>query len=329
MVCCHFWLPGNLSFYPVAALDRLRGVAAPMFFIVSFFLASRFFAKTDCMSLVKRLKRLYSPYFFWPVVYFLVYIFALFVIKASDADSYIIFPLRRADIVMQLTMGSNKDLCPQLWFQFAIIVVTLVSWIVFKTTGKYAPYVMTTLAAAGLWLQYSEINYHLFSRCSYEYCYPLGRLAEVFPYAVIGILLYKSGSIGRLKRYRLPVMALCFAVMLFISYRGFLPSPAAGFSYSGLNKLLYATLAFIAFNTLPVDRAPEKLKRAIRFLARYTLGVYCIHYGIGYCWDNIICVRYGLRADTMIQCIVIYAVSILLSWLISLIPIRLAKMVVQ
>jgi hypothetical protein len=186
-----------------------------------------------------------------------------------------------------------------------------------------------TLAVIGLWLQYSEINYDLFSGCSYEYCYPLGRLTEVFPYAVIGILLYKSGSIGRLKRYRLPVTVLCIATMIIISYRGVIPNPAEGFNYSGLNKLLYATLAFILFNEIPVDRAPEKLKRMIRFLARYSLGVYCIHYGIGYCWDNIICVRFGLRHDTIVQCIVIYAVSILLSWLISLVPIRLARMVVE
>lgn len=329
VVCCHFWLPGNLSFYPVAALDRMRGVAAPMFFIVSFFLASRFFAVPSARGLINRLKRLYSPYIVWPLVYFLVYIAALFVIKVNDADTYIMFPLRRADIVTQLYTGSDKNLCPQLWFQFAIIVVTLVLWCIYRLSGRHATAVMITIALVSLWLQYSEINYHIFSRYSYEVCYSLGRLAEVFPYAVVGMLLYKSSSLHRERRNRIPVVILCIAVMLFISYIRFIPSPDGGFAYSGLNKLVYATLAFIAFKELPLDYAPERFKKVIRFLAKYSLGVYCIHYGLGYCWDNIICVRYHLRQDTFMQCIVIYAVSILLSWLISLIPMRIAQMVVE
>ena len=53
VVCSHFWNPGDLAYYPVAMLNRMRGAAVPIFVLMAFFLTEKIFVFCE-LNVVER-----------------------------------------------------------------------------------------------------------------------------------------------------------------------------------------------------------------------------------------------------------------------------------
>ena len=126
VVCCHYWISEHLDFYPVAMLYRMRAVAVPIFVLISFFLTEKMYSEKRADKFKKRLWRLLFPFFAWGILYFVGYRFIDIILKSIGFEQGLSIGFSYKDLIWQLIFGSDRHLCPQLWYQFALIVITIV-----------------------------------------------------------------------------------------------------------------------------------------------------------------------------------------------------------
>ncbi len=91
----------------------------------------------------------------------------------------------------------------------------------------------------------------------------------------------------------------------------------------------YATLTFAVLLMIPFDNMRKGLKSIFRFLSKYSLGVFCLHFGVGYCLNTLLGAVLEWKNGTFAECIGIYGICVILSWIISLIPIKYFKQLVE
>lgn len=329
VICCHYFST-SLGGYPIAAFGRIKSVAVLIFFIISFFLTKDIFADSNNTERInKRMWRLVFPYICWSVIYYLIYKLIDLLLICFAWNDGLRIDLSYKDLIWQIVFGSSEKLCPPLWFQFDIIVITLLIWIIYKYAPKYVWRILILGLIITYGLQYSGLNYAMFGWLGYEMRYSLGRLVEVFPAVCIGLAFAYSSLLEFFREHRIYTMIICALSMVEISYLGLLTTPEKDFYYSGIYKTIYAVLAFIFFYVFPFGILPNSIKKILKFLSKYSFGVFCIHFGVGFLWNAILCRCFGLRENTFIQCLSIYFISIFLSWAISRVPLKYLKYLVQ
>lgn len=329
VVCCHYWHSDNPDYYLVSAMYRIRAVAVPIFMIMSFFLAEKMFVDTKVHKMKERVWRLLFPYITWAVLYYLGYRVIDALLKFAGFSQGLGIEYTYIDLLWQIVFGSDRYLCPQLWYLFDLIVLTVVFGVIFLLCNKYSWHIIIVLGIVALGIQYFGINYRLFGGYEYELRYSLGRIAEVFPLACIGLLLAHSKVLERIKKEQIWVTLICIVTMLIIAYGGLFTSPEKGFGYGGTYIIAYSTIAFILFYVVPFDKMWISIRKIVRFLSKYSFGVFCIHFGVGYCWNKVFCVYFEWEQNTFWGCIGIYMICIFVSWIISRVPMKYAKQLVE
>ncbi len=327
VVMAHFFVIESDSL-PVAALFRLIAIASPMFFLISFFLTSDKLSKSDLKMLGKRVWRLYFPFIVWAFLYYFTYLLIGHFFNLTKLPNQFFILFTKKDLFWQLLAGSDRYLCPQLWFQFDLILFTLLFWLVFKISNKHAVKILSVLGIICIVLQYTQINYSLFCRFEYELWFPLGRLAETLPFAVIGLLISREAVLSGIRAYKIPVIPVSILMIIITGIFGLIPNPELGFEYSGINMIIFTTSLFIVVYLLPFDRLIDTIKAILRFLAKYSFGVFCIHLGIGSFIELVICYNLNIKTGTFAECVLVYSISLLVSWGISKIPGKYSKMLV-
>ena len=317
-------MDGLRGIYFFDAVHRLMEVAVPVFLIMSFFLTTEIFTCKDNKKIKKRLIRLVIPFYSWGILYYIGYSFIDLILGCKINPD-----LSFKSLLWQITLGHSRELCPPLWYFLDSIIISIAIWIIFKIFDKYKWHLMIFLFVISLGMQYSGINYRIFGRFQYEICYPLGRLAEVFPYACIGMILSASGCLKKLKSFKLYTIMICILSLLVVAYGNLFTRPEKGFAYGGTYMIIYATLVFVLFYMIPVDKLPILIKKGLRTVSKCSLGIYCIHLGVGYCWNNIFCDSFGWKQDIFVECVAIYVISLLFAWFIAKIPFKFSKYIVE
>lgn len=193
VICCHFLdaPEGNLLEKGATAL---RGYAVPTFMLLSFVLAQKTLVSQDRGKIAKRLGRLLLPLIGWAVIYWIVYSFAD---RLRGEEP----PVGLRDLLFQMLTGHSGRLNSAMWYQAVLLWLTVLFVVVVRRCGKYYRKVLGLLALFGMFLQYSGIN-RCFECLPYELKYPLGRLAEMLPLAVIGFLLSDSSFFASVRANR-------------------------------------------------------------------------------------------------------------------------------
>ncbi len=264
------------------------------------------------------------PYVVWPFVYYFGYPAIDVFFKAVG----LVGEFRRSysfeDLLWQLAFGVK--LCPPLWFQFDLIIVTILFWVLFRFAGQYAVKMIVLLGILSIWLQYSGINNLVFGKLRYEMQDSLGRIVEMIPLAVIGFMFAYFGIFRKKEnRYYVGFVALV-SLMVITAYDLFiLPD---GFVYGGLAHIMFSVLFFILAYEAPIEKMPIVMRAAIRFLAKYSFGVFYLHYAVGRVWNGL-CAQIGWQINTFLGCVWIYVICIIVLYGISKVPSRYAKMLVE
>lgn len=329
VVCCHFWGNDGGEGIVALAMRGMCGIAVPVFFMISFFLTHGMYANHDMSRAKKRVQRLLYPYLAWAVIYYVGYglISGLLRLIGSEASLGVSYTYR--DLLWQIAFGSDRWLCSQLWYQFDLIVISLLVWIIYKYLENISYYVVISLMIISIVLQYSGVNYRLFGGFEYEIRWSTGRLAEVTPFACIGIILASEETLKRISRHRLFAISFCISGIGMVALGNIFVSLPADFGYGGIYRMVYAVLSFTMFWAVPFEKTPDVIKRSLFYMAKYSFGVYCIHLGVGICWNGILCPKFGWQTNTFIECIGIYTISLLVSYGISFVPTRYARQLVE
>lgn len=255
----------------------------------------------------KRLFRLYLPLFSWAAIYCLAINLSHLVIQTEEV-------VYLKDFFSQCITGHSYN--EPMWFQFDLIIVTLLFFFVAQAGRnkiRVVYWVFGILTVLALCLQYSSLNYRLFSPLGYSLRYPLGRICEMLPYAFAGLVLPHVMVMDKWKRLVLVGLLLSGSVLLY-----FLHDAPQGFGYQGVRFLLISISFFVALELISFGWMPESIKRMVLTLSKYTLGIYCAHLlierGVRHLlthlsWDHLL--------GSFLYCLIVYSCCYLLFLIID------------
>ena len=324
VILIHFWLPDSTTNdYLKYCIVQTQQLAVPVFMLVSFIVVSKpelgFDMPLDRFK--KRLNRLCLPILIWAIVYAFVFLIAQLVLNKE----YNITPYA---FIRQIFIGHEYN--KPMWFQNTLFYFTCIFFVLYKLYDNVKRFALSILICVPFILQYTGYNHVLLDGLPENVSIPCGRFINMLPYACFGILLVQSGILGRYKdsRYRnhvIIVMLLVFALVTTL----ITPWSQDTFGSCGF-RLLVMTVSLVCVGyLLPMEKMKTWIYSAIQFLSKYCLGVYCIHNMVGGFYNQIIVSRFNLAQGSVTECIIIFALSISLCWLISYIPIKTIKKIVS
>ena len=211
-------LHGPFNIYKI--LISYGDPAVPIFMLIAFILSDMETVVQDKTKIEKRFYRLLVPTFFWAVVYY-VFLGIFDIIF----DRHYIHGI--TDLFWQLALGHSYNL--SLWFQTDLILLTIIFIVLFKYFNNRIALILSALFAYfALFLQYSsmildsllllawpETMFGGFFSPSYI-IYPVGRLFEMMPYAVIGIFYCHFRILARLERIRKYAIIASTSMLIFL-----------------------------------------------------------------------------------------------------------------
>ena len=305
-------LPGGFLFY------LFIGFHVPVFMLLSFFFCSKYFLEPTKQSVVSRLLRLIIPFFFWGILGFLLALpFYDLSIKVLGMQVLLGFPIHSP-----------------MWYLAVTIWISLLYWLIrILTNKKWFIIIISALAVFAIVAQYTGLNYLMFKDVAYEMRIPFGRILEMIPYASIGILLSLLIPTFREQTNKLKTIIFCVSLVLLallvVGEYFLFKDTTAGFDYPGAYKIVMAFLLVISALTNPLNIIEnERFRLIIKWVTSFTLGIYCLHYILGW-YIEYLFVSWGLPTGTILICVPIYLISYLICYLISLIPCKYTKMLVR
>ncbi len=318
VVLCHCWKePGSIY---LMLFEKLRLYAVPTFMILSFYLNQNFYEKKDAQSLKRRLLKLYIPQMLWAIIYFVSYGIGGTITKQKMMNG-------ASSLFWQLFTGHSMN--PPMWFQFELIIFTIFFFAVFYFCNqKVGEMILSAVAIFCVGLQYTGVNYHFFSSMRYELSYPLGRLAETMPMALIGYFLAKYNLLKPLKKEKYNILIGIIITVSFgiLDYK--LNVITSSFGYAGILPIGVTVGILMMVVNINFESANERIRQFIRSISRYTLGIYCEHILISVVLTGVLSTVFGVQSGKFIDCVLIYMISYFLSWEISKIPVRWIREIV-
>ena len=298
---------------------ELVSLAVPSFVIMSFYLTGRSFLARNDDKFKTRLVKLIIPQVIWAFIYYVIYVL-LDVFMHKHLTSGI------SDLFWQIFTGHSRYLNPSMWYQVDVILITILFYLIFRyiKDNRKAFFTLLGLMIVCYILQFTGINRALFENLEFELKYPLGRIIEMIPFAVIGFSLRYFDLFEKIKKYRWFIMPACI-VLFMLAFR--LPWPELDdFGFSGFAKP-YLAMCIVTFAFLvPLSSLNLRLKKFILKISDYSLGIYCIHRLI-----NTLLKVFApwIALHSFERCILLYIVCYFVCFLIEKIPNRNVKLLVN
>jgi len=276
-----------------------RRVHVPSFFIISFYFILNVLIQLNPKLLYKRIVRLSIPYLGWPIIIYIL----------NNAIICRFFNFHKISFIQlksQLLWGNNYII--QLWFQWDLIFITILFFLIIFISGKYHLFLFHLLAIVAYICQYSGYNYQFYLFCKKE-C--LGRFFEMIPYAVTGLTLASFKMFDYLNKNRTKTLILSSLIFILVGkYEVF--AKVKSVSYSGLKLNVRAVSLVFSFSVFPSEYIQsKKLINLIRQITNFTAGVFYLHYTVYIYSRNYF---QFIRKGTFLGCVFIYLISYLISF---------------
>ena len=246
-----------------------RRIHVPSFFILSFYFMHKELILLNFKLLGKRLQRLLIPYICWPIIIYFLNNNILHVYFRS------IIKIPRKELKTQLLWA--YDFVGQLWFQWVLIVSTIIFFIVLFIFRKYGLFVLQLLLIFEYFLQYSGYNVKFYNSVSREKRECLGRFTEVFPSTVTGFTLAYFKIIDYIHNIKIKTFTLSLLVFNLVKkYNVFMV--IKGQLYQGIIVNVRAVCLVFIFSLFPSEKIRNpKIINCLKHLTNYTAGIYYLH----------------------------------------------------
>lgn len=312
VVSCHYYA-GN-----IVIISLMKNLAVPVFMLIAFMYFKNILSDKG-RKIIGRLKRLLYPYVIWPIIYWLLYNALYFFLKWDGYRATV------NSLLWQIAFGGSPDLMPQYWYMFDLIVLTI-----FMLAGYYHRGGVMLICFVCILFQYLNVNIHIFGGFRFEIKYSLGRIMEMFPYAAIGIFLGDQHFLNRCAKKRfLSLFLLVISACIVVACNMFsiIKNPDTGYQYQGINLILISVILVSIFYLLPFDQINDTICSIIYNLSQYSLGIYSLHLMVGKMISTIL-KKNGLACDSLLLCILIFALSLFMCCIISKLPYKWCKKIV-
>lgn len=240
---------------------------------VSFYLTEKTFKKTKHHrnEIEKRLYRLIYPHIVWTGIYAILNI-PLYLDRGKK--SWL------KDVILQLCFGHTMNKI--MWFQIDLILITLILMIIchLGKNEKIVNFVFLLIGLSAIIAQYTTLNFVLFGRLPDAMRYTLGRVAEIFPYAILGIFLARVKVIELVQHKAVALLCSALALNLLFGHRNFFLE-GNGFGYNGIYRMIASTFMVLIFLLLPNGETLKGLPKILGHISGCTMGVYYSHRIVG------------------------------------------------
>ena len=238
--------------------------AVPCFFALSFVFLS---LNLSVNELNKRLLRLYIPFAFWGC--------AGFVMRCLRDHS-----LQFRYLVMQLFFGQTCNL--MLWFVSVLMIVTIFMVALQKINLCGYWWALGMVFLLSFVFEFVGLNFRFCSKLPSAMSMTVGRIVEMLPYAVLGIVIVKCGERWLSGRIALVVAGSLFLCGLVLRVFG-VEIPYQGFGYGGVVRFVGVAGVVILFVCVLRRFAYcfDNMRCIINHMAGCTAGVYYMHKLVG------------------------------------------------
>ncbi|MCR5398226.1 MAG: hypothetical protein K6E68_01685, partial [Lachnospiraceae bacterium] len=101
-----------------------------------------------------------------------------------------------------------------------------------------------------------------------------------------------------------------------------------GFGYGGVYNIVYSIMIFVLFTSLPISLFHPVIRKILRFASKYSMGVFCAHFAVGKIL-NILLLYFDIKIEPFLKCLVIFLICLFVSSVLSIIPTRFTKQLVE
>ena len=280
----------------------LNNIHAPMFFIISFYFCHNLFVSKNITKIKQRFERILLPYFIWPIIIWILNNLINFFYKKQLILSF-------NDLIMQLVAG--HCFMTVLWFQYNLIFTTLLMVIIILLFKNYSILILINLLNIAYFLQFSNINFILFSKYSYYIKYTFGRFIEILPYCITGYIMSSIKLIDILKKNILKSIYIIFSILYFtIKFNLFVK--INGFRYQGISLYIISVSLFNIISIISRNNKSNNIIfiKMIKILSKHTSGIYYLHVPIKNYLQKYIII---IKNKTLFGSIIVYLLCFFIS----------------
>lgn len=276
--------------------------------IMSFFLTDTERISHDASYCKHRFFRLLVPQIVWAIAYWLFYNGSHILLHTNTKEN--IFSL-----FWQIAFGCTVNVT--MWYQTDLIFLTVLFSLFFFLCNKRTAYrCLPLFAFSAIFLVYSGLGSKMTQPLRDEMRVPLARLIGMVSFSVIGLLFRAYQIPQRLHKKQMPVLIYAGISLLFcLSFKLFC-QPQHDTGYGEISLVVNATLLFVFFFLLPLEKLPQKTLGCISFVSKCTMGIYCMHRMIRHIFRTITNLE---GKDLLFSCLV-FAASLLISAVLSQMP---------
>lgn len=302
-----------------AFLKACELFSVPVFMIIAFYLSASMIESENQEKLRNRFIRLITPQIGWAIICWLVYAATDIIFAHHLSHSF-------SDLFWAIVSGCRQNTNPSTWFQCVLILLTFFYTLVFHFFDKRTGWIIVHLSVVFAFLvQYNGLYYAFFEDKSYELMNTIGRIFEIMPFAGLGMILKRIDVFGRMKGKRIVILAVA-AFLFVIGF--FLTFPKCNGFFAGIYPAYMAVMLFLFFLFLPLENVSFKMRRVIYHISRFTLGIYCAH-RLVYSILDILYELAGIEPGSFMKCILVYLACYVMSLIVSLIPNKILKNMVE
>ncbi len=321
VVCFHFH--ANWDYYPRSYVF-LRELTVPIFLITAFYFSEHIIENGTAHQKLDRIKRLFIPYFFWGLFGFAFTYVIEHHLGIEDGCTL-------NDLKWQLLLGCVEKIDPPLYFLWMVMFFSLFFYLVFFLFGKkMSAGILAIMAFVCLWIQYDGRLTFFFKTLPYVIMYGIGRIYELIPFAIFGVLIAIIPIIEFLKRHRAfwcVILSIIVPLMVYFREQWF-PRSKETLAFSGCALFIVAPIMFLWLYILPFEILPKAVKKVLKVMSDYTLGLFAMHWPLGKIF-NIYYEQWTGTKNTLTECFIIFVICWVLAFLIGHIPGKFSKMLVR
>lgn len=151
----------------------------------------------------------------------------------------------------------------------------------------------------------------------------------MIPYFSLGIFIGHTQIYSFLKKnWEIPSLFSFVGLLFFLNFDVFFSSGIGSFAYAGFKLFVLTFLIVTLFYIFPFEKLPQSIKECISKISKFSLGIYCVHWGVGQV-GNQIKGSSNFTVSSKFYVLLIYLISLLISFLISSIPFKFCKGLVE
>lgn len=302
-------------------INYFRGIAIPVFMITAFYFAQRKMTSGNGNEIWDKVLRIIIPIAGWAVIYWIFYFLSRETLGEGREIGFQDF--------LNLFTANEGSLNRVMWMLVAELILMLVFLLFVLIIPKFHNIVFIVLMVLCMIMQYAGISLAKYVSSS-DFAVIVKMLPEMLPLAVIGFLISYYGAMAKTGKWWPVTMLIAVAVIGLLRYFGIF-TDITGFGYAGIKILVLATALVFLFAAPPLFKLPKFLAVFIDWLTRYFLGVFCINKLISDLFYYYITHNTWVHIEsfTLPYCVIIYLISYIIVLLISLIPCKWTRMLVQ